>query len=807
MKNSFVLPLEGVDIHQIGIVGGKNASLGEMIQHLSSKGINVPGGFVLTSDAYWHFLDQNNIREKLSQSMSELVLGEESNLHEVSEAAMNTILKATIPEDLILLVTEQFARFLLEHENGQVAVRSSATAEDLPEDSFAGMQETYLNISTQDELLLACKHCYASLFTARAIKYREDKGYDHMQVALSIGVQQMIRSDLASSGVAFTLDPGTGFKEVIAISASWGLGENVVKGEVTPDEFCVFKKALREGKKSILSKKKGLKEKTMTYATKGEVAGDIITSKTVNKDTSIEKQQVFAISDEEVEKLAHWCLLIEEHYGVPMDIEWAKDGLDGGLYIVQARPETVHSQKKTSFQLKEFTLLDKGNLLVAGAGVGTKIVAGIARLLNSPDDIDLLEEGEILVTPITSPDWDPILKKVSAIITDRGGVTSHAAIIARETGAAAVVGTKNGTEKITDGQLVTVVCDGSKNGVVYEGALRWEEKEVDTSDIVLPEATKIMLILADPEQAFKWSFLPVDGVGLTRIEFTISNSIQIHPMALVHFSLLEDPVAKKKIEVLTQGYNDKKQYFIDKLSQSIATIAAAFYPKEVIVRMSDFKTNEYAHLIGGEQFEPKEANAMLGWRGASRYYNPDYRDGFALECQAMKIVRNEMGLTNVKLMIPFCRTVEEGTRVLEIMERNGLVRGDNGLEVYVMVEVPSNVFCADAFARIFDGFSIGSNDLTQLVLGVDRDSELLRDLFDVQNEAVKTAISHAIQSAKSKGIPIGLCGQAPSDHPEFAKFLVNQGIDSVSFNPDAVIKGIEAIRQAEEDSQAQTIYK
>ncbi len=804
MKNEFVIPLSQVDIGQISMVGGKNASLGEMIQKLSKKGVNVPGGFVLTATAYWHFLDQNQIRDRLAQLMAALK-NDEFNLQEISASAMNTILSANFPKDLAFSIETSFEQFQFVNKDSQVAVRSSATAEDLPEDSFAGMQETYLNISTKTELLLSCKHCFASLFTARAIKYREEKGYDHMQVALSVGIQKMVRSDLAASGVAFTLDPDTGFRNVINISATWGLGENLVKGEITPDEFYVFKPSLINGKKSIISRKKGDKEKTMTYVT-GKSYGTLHT-KTANKSTPLKKRLEFSISDQEVMQLAEWCLVIEEHYQKPMDIEWAKDGIDKQLYIVQARPETIHSQNRKKIGLKEFKLMDEGQVIVKGAGVGNKVVSGRARLLRSPEEIDKLEEGEILVTPITSPDWDPILKMVAAIITNRGGTTSHAAIIARETGAAAVVGTKDGTEKITNGQLITVVCDGSGVGTVYEGALRWDEQEVDVSGMVLPEVTKIMLILADPEQAFKWSFLPVDGVGLTRIEFTISNTIQIHPMALVHFDTLTDVNVKSQIEKLTYGYIDKKRYFVDKLSEAIATIAAAFHPRVVIVRMSDFKTNEYAHLIGGNAFEPNESNAMLGWRGASRYYSSDYKEGFSLECQAMKVVRDEMGLTNVKLMIPFCRTVDEGKRVLEIMERSGLVRGKNGLEVYVMVEIPSNVFCADSFAQIFDGFSIGSNDLTQLVLGVDRDSEILRDLFDVQNEAVKTAIIYAIESAKNHGIPIGLCGQAPSDYPDFAKFLVKQGIDSVSFNPDAVIRGIAAIKQAEEDTKPQTTYR
>ncbi len=610
-----------------------------------------------------------------------------------------------------------------------------------------------------------------------------------MKVALSIGVQKMVRSDKACAGVCFTIDPETGFQNAIHISGSWGLGENIVKGEVNPDEYLVFKPSLQKGMSAVISKKLGDKAKTMVY-------GGSTEERTINEDTPTNKRKIFVLEDMEIEKLASWSLLIEEHYNCPMDIEWAKDGLSNELFIVQARPETVHSTESESYNFYSYNLKSSGAVLTKGKNVGAKIAAGKARILSSPAQIDLLRKGEVLVTEITNPDWDPILKKAAAIVTDKGGRTSHAAIVARECGAVAVVGTGDGTKKIKDGQEVTVSCVDGKQGMLYDGLLEWEEEVIDTRAYELPE-TQVMFILADPDQAFKLSFLPNNGVGLMRIEFVISNIIQIHPLALIHFDQLKDQQAKEKIAMLTEAYQDKREYFIDQLAQGVATIAAAFYPKDVIVRMSDFKSNEYANLIGGKQFEPEEENPMIGWRGASRHYSEMYKEGFRLECEAMKRVRDRIGLTNVKLMIPFCRTIEEGKKVLSLMENFGLTRGINELEVYVMIEIPNNVILADDFAQIFDGFSIGSNDLTQLTLGIGRDSEILSDLFDVNDKGVKKMISMVIQSARKSNTKIGLCGQVPSDFPEFAQFLVNEGINSISFNPDALLKGIENINLAE----------
>jgi pyruvate, water dikinase len=641
--------------------------------------------------------------------------------------------------------------------------------------------------------------CMASLFTARAIKYREDNGFDHSKIALSVGVQKMVRSDLACSGIGFTLEPESGFKDIIHLSGVWGLGENIVQGAVTPDEFFIFKPSLSQNKKAIIQKRLGEKALTMVYSTDKKAS-------TINKATPSVKKEKFVLTDEEVLKIARWALIIEEHYGKSMDIEWAKDGETNELFILQARPETVHSQRKATI-FKEYKLLEKGKILVEGDAIGSKIVSGIARVFASPEEANRLKKGEIIVTDMTSPDWDPILKKCSAIVTNKGGRTSHAAIVARELGVAAIVGAEGATKKIKDGDLITVSCGESKTGFVYEGTLKFEEKAVDFSNFKMPEQTHPMLIIADPDQAFKWSFYPNNGVGLMRMELIITHFIQIHPMALVKFDELKDPSrsnrdvippsVKKQIEALTHHYADKKAYFTDKLSQGIATIAAAFYPKDVIVRMSDFKTNEYANLIGGKDFEPIEENPMLGFRGASRYYNDLYKEGFELECKAIKVVREEMGLTNVKVMIPFCRTVDEGKKVVEVMQQYGLKQKDNGLEIYMMVEIPSNVLLADEFAKIFDGFSIGSNDLTQLTLGIDRDSAIVSDLFNENNEAVKQLLTMVIEKAKRAGIKIGLCGQAPSDFPEFAQFLVEQGIDSISFNADALLRGIENINKAE----------
>ena len=790
-RNRFIRSFSSIGSKDVLQVGGKNASLGEMIGHLSSKDIQVPDGYATTADAFRFFIRENNLGAPLRDELAKLDRKEFSNLNEIGKATNKLLMDAKMPEALAKEIVSSY-KALCEKSGRMVdvAVRSSATAEDLPNASFAGQHESYLNRSGEDDVVHAVHQCFASLFSARAIKYREDNGFDHMKVALSAGVQLMVRSDLASSGVCFTLDPESGFRDVILISGCWGLGENIVQGAVNPDEFTIFKPTLRSGKQAIISKKLGSKAKTMIYADKNSE------EKIINTDTPIEKQKQWVLTDAEIEQLAKWSQLIEEHYKSPMDIEWAKDGVSGKLFIVQARPETVHSSKNP-FIKKEFELLSKGNVIVQGSAVGSSIASGVARIINSPSESDKLQPGEVLVTDNTNPDWDPILKKASAIITNRGGRTSHAAIVAREVGAVAVVGAIDATSKIKDGQIVTVSCMQGKTGFVYDGKLEWKEYEINIRDVKMPK-TSPMMILGDPEQAFGLSFFPNKGIGLMRLEFIITNAIRIHPMALVNFKDIEDEDAKKEIENLTHGYEDKEQYFIDKLSQAVATIAAAFYPKDVIVRMSDFKSNEYANLLGGRQFELYEENPMIGFRGASRYYNERYREGFRLECEAMKRVRIDMGLENVKLMIPFCRTVDEGKKVVDLMAQYGLKRGENKLEIYVMAEIPSNVILAKEFAKVFDGFSIGSNDLTQLMLGLDRDSSIISDLFDESNEAVKKMIASVIHDAKESGAKIGLCGQAPSDDPEFAQFLVEQGIDSISFNSDALLKGIENILKAEE---------
>ncbi|MEZ0371035.1 MAG: phosphoenolpyruvate synthase [Candidatus Sericytochromatia bacterium] len=798
--HDWILPFKDITLADLPAVGGKNASLGEMVRHLSPEGIRVPDGFAVTAQAYWDLLDAGGLRPQLESLFEKLDTVNFSNLHAIGVEARTLLMQAPLPKMLQVAIGMAYQELKLEDPEMQVAVRSSATAEDLPDASFAGQQESYLNIRNLPELLEACRHCYASLFTDRAIKYRQDKGFAHMQVALSIGVQKMVRADKASAGVCFTLDPETGFDNVILITGSWGLGENVVQGSVNPDEFYVFKPSLEAGKFPIIARRLGSKALTMVYA---EDAGHIrnrsvgISQTIVNLNTQRKKQEQYVLSDAEVIELADWCLRIEKHYGRPMDIEWAKDGMTGELFIVQARPETVHSQERSTYQYHAYTLLDKGEVLARGKNIGDRIAAGRARVLHSPAESDKVQAGDVVVTEMTNPDWDPILKKAAAIVTDKGGRTSHAAIVARETGAVAVVGTGNGTSRIHDGQEVTVSCIDGNVGLVYAGKLNWQEEVIDSSRLQLPEKTSVMLILANPDQAFKLALLPSTGVGLMRLEFVINNSIKIHPMALVRYPKLKNTADISQIATLTRDYEDKQQYFIDRLSEAVATIAAAFYPREVIVRMSDFKSNEYANLIGGQEFEPVEENPMIGFRGASRYYHERYREGFRLECLAMKRVREEMGLSNVKLMIPFCRTLTEADKVLEAMAGFGLKRGENGLEIYVMCEIPANVILAAEFAERFDGFSIGSNDLTQLALGVDRDSELMSASFDEQDPAVRRLIEMAIRTAHEKGIKIGLCGQAPSDHPEFARFLVEAGIDSISFNPDALLKGIENIVAAE----------
>ncbi len=786
----FIKNFNEIMLTDIPIVGGKNASLGEMFQKLGSKGVQIPDGFAVTSSAYWHYLEQSDLKESIFSELKKLDKKEFSNLGKVGSQIRNKFAEVPLPSAIQEAITAGLESLQKKYGKAiSLAVRSSATAEDLPKASFAGQQESYLNVMGLNELLAACQKCYASLFTDRAIKYREDNGFDHHKVALSIGVQLMVRSDLACSGVNFTLDPDSGFDKVVLVTGVWGLGENIVQGSINPDEFFVFKPSMKKGiKQPIISRKLGSKEKTMVYGKSGRG--------TLNLNTPVDKQEQFVLTDQEVLKLVEWSMIIEEHYGRPMDIEWAKDGLLNQLFIVQARPETIYGLEKNKLRIVTYKLIEEGKAITSGMGLGNKISAGKARVLKSPKDAHKLLKGEILVTEKTNPDWDPILKKAGGIITEQGGRTSHAAIVAREVGAAAIVGTGNATKVIRDGQQITISCAEGDTGFVYEGNLKWEEKEVDISTLKTPK-TQPMLILADPDQAFLLSFYPTAGVGLMRLEFVINNAIQIHPMALKHFDLVQDRQVRDQIQQLTHHFPNKEDYFVQKLAEGVATIAAAFHPKDVIVRMSDFKSNEYANLIGGKQFEPIESNPMIGFRGASRYYHPKYQEAFELECRAMKMVREEMGLENVKIMIPFCRTLKEAKKVVDIMQGYGLKRGENGLQLYMMTEIPNNVILAEEFAQFFDGFSIGSNDLTQLTLGVDRDSELLSDIFDINDPGIKKMISMVIASAHKTQTKIGLCGQAPSDYPEFAQFLVENGINSISFNPDALITGIENINMAE----------
>ncbi|MBS9524149.1 phosphoenolpyruvate synthase [Litoribacter alkaliphilus] len=772
----------------VSLVGGKNASLGEMIHELAPLGVNIPDGFATTADAFRSYLHENGLDASLSRQLQQLDSKGLGNLQEVGAKYRELMASGNFSEKLKTEILEAY-RKLLGQEDISVAVRSSATAEDLPTASFAGQHDSFLNIKGESELLDAVKRCYRSLFNDRAIKYRIDNGFDHMQVALSVGVQRMVRSDLGSAGVAFTIDPETGFEKVIYLTASWGLGENIVQGAVNPDEFYIFKPSLEKGMKSIIHRKLGSKEHKMVYAENAE-------RPITNIETEPFERGIFSLQDREVEILAQWSAAIEKHYILPMDIEWAKDGLTGELFIVQARPETVHRQAK-KVAGKEYKLMSRAEPICKGKAVGRSIASGRVCIVHSVADAKKVKKGDIIVADITNPDWNNMLQKAISIVTNKGGRTSHASIVARELGIHAVVGTGDATQKLYDGQIITVSCIEGDEGHIYDGKLDWEEKEI-SFEALESTRTKPMFILADPEKAFRLSFYPNEGVGLLRMEFIIANSIRIHPMALVKFGELDDNNDKRAIQAITQHYHDKKKYFVENLSEAVAMVAAAFYPKDVIVRMSDFKTNEYAELIGGKSFEPHEENPMLGFRGASRYYNDQYREGFGLECQAMKVVRDEMGLTNVKVMIPFCRTIEEGKKMLETMKEFGLERGDNGLEVYVMAEIPSNVILAEEFARIFDGFSIGSNDLTQLTLGIDRDSATISELFDENNAAVKRMLSEVIRSAKKAGVKIGLCGQAPSDYPEFAQFLVEEGIDSISFSSDALFRGIENIKIAED---------
>lgn len=797
MENyKYILFFNQIGIAAIDQVGGKNASLGELYNQLNPIGVNIPNGFAVTAAGYRLFRKENNLEKSLDNILNLLDTKHYTNLSEVGQKARALILSAPIPYEIHAEIQTAYQSLSKQSDtkNLGVAVRSSATAEDLPTASFAGQMQSFLNISGENQLIDAVHRCYVSLFTDRAIKYRHDMGFTKLDIAISVGVQQMVRSDKSSSGVAFTIDPDTGFQNTIIINGSWGLGENIVQGTITPDEWMVFKPTLENVKLNpILKRHCGRKEFTMIYADKSDETSAENTI--INKPTSIEKQNQFSLNDKEVIQLSQWCYKIEKHYKKPMDIEWAKDGLNNQLYIVQARPETVHGKDKK--QVREiYKLTEKGTLITQGIALGDKIATGKARILNSPQEGNQLLEGEILVTDLTNPDWDPIMKKAAAIITNKGGRTSHAAIVARELGVVAVVGCGDATTLIKNGQQITVSCAEGKDGNIYEDELKWEVTEQDFSQLSMPD-TDPMFILADPDRAFELSNYPNKGVGLMRMEFAISNSIKIHPLALCEPEKVTDQTVIDQISELTKGYEDSKNYFIDKLAEAVSIVAAAFYPKDVIVRMSDFKSNEYANLIGGKYFEPDEENPMIGFRGASRYYSDFYRKGFALECEAMKKVRNEMGFHNVKLMIPFCRTIEEGQKVLAEMATNKLVQGENGLEVYVMIEIPSNVILADEFASLFDGFSIGSNDLTQLTLGLDRDSALISNLFSEQNPAVKNLIRETIHAAKRNNIKVGLCGQAPSDIPEFAQFLVEEGIDSISFNPDAIIKGIENILETE----------
>jgi pyruvate,water dikinase len=787
-KQTFIRRFDTLTNEDVPVVGGKNASLGEMIGALKEEGIRVPDGFATTAETYWRYLAANELEDAI-QAQLDAMAADEQSLNETGTAIRDMIREGTVPEDSAQAIRSAYRELSANYdaEAIDVAARSSATAEDLPEASFAGQQETYLNVRGEDAVLDACKKCFASLFTDRAITYREEQGFAHMEVALSVGVQKMVRSDKA--GVMFTIDTESGFPDNVLINANWGLGETVVKGTVTPDQYTVYKPLLEdEALTPIVGKRRGAKTKKMVYADTGEA-----TTKTV--ETTDEERTAYVLSDEEILTLARWGVIIEAHYDCPMDIEWARDGETETLFIVQARPETVQSQRAASV-LRTYRLNERSKRLVTGLSIGQSIAEGEVCLIHSANEIDQFKEGAILVTEMTDPDWGPILKKAAGIITDHGGRTSHAAIVSRELGIPAVIGTGNATETLHDGQEVTLSCVEGSDGYVYEGCLEYETEELDLE--ALPDTdTTIMLNVASPAAALNWWTLPVDGIGLARMEYIVNNVIQAHPMALVAFDEVEDETARTQIEELTQGYDDKGEYFVDHLAQGIGTIAAAQYPDPVIVRMSDFKTNEYADLIGGEAFEPHEENPMLGWRGASRYYSDAYREGFALECKALRRVRDTMGFTNVVVMIPFCRTPEEADQVLEVMAENGLERGENGLQVYVMAEIPSNILQADEFAERFDGFSIGTNDLTQLVLGVGRDAERLSYLFDERSPSVKRMITDLIQRAHDADRPVGICGQAPSDHPDFAEFLVEASIDSISVIPDSVADVIQHVAEAE----------
>jgi len=799
-EDKLILWFDEITIHDVPLVGGKTASLGEMYQNLTKKGVTIPGGFAITATAYRYLIAEAGIEQAIRDALEGLDTHDMGNLQKRGEAVRSIIRHTDFPPKL---TDEIIAGYHTMEErygkNVDVAVRSSATAEDLPDASFAGQQETFLNIRGDETLIDACKRCFASLFTNRAISYRHDKGFGQFDVYLSIAIQKMVRSDLASAGVIFSIDTETGFTDAVFITGSYGLGENVVQGTVNPDEYYVFKPTLKLGKRPIVGKRVGSKELKLIYTDKP-------TEPVKNIPTTEKERTQFVLTDDEILTLARWSCIIEEHYGKPMDIEWAKDGQSGELFIVQARPETVHSQK-TQKTIETYVLRESGTALVTGQAVGTKIGNGVAHIIEHSAQIGQFQKGEVLVTTMTDPDWEPIMKIAAAIVTNKGGRTCHAAIVSRELGIPCIIGTETATETITTGMPITVSCAQGEMGTVYEGLLAFDIETLDL-DTIPTTRTQIMMNVGIPERAFIDSQIPNEGVGLAREEFIINSHIGIHPLALIHYDELKqraqsDPAIKGIIETIdemTAAHPENKQeFFINKLAQGISRIAAGFYPKDVIVRLSDFKSNEYANLIGGTLYEPHESNPMIGWRGASRYYDEKFKEAFGLECQAILKARGEMGLTNIKVMVPFCRTPEEGEKVIQTMADFGLIQGEDNLEFYVMCEIPSNVIVADRFADIFDGFSIGSNDLTQLTLGLDRDSDLVSHIFDERNDAVKDMVRQVITVAKRRGKKIGICGQAPSDFPEFATFLVECGIDSISLIPDTVIKTRLAIAKKEEE--------
>ncbi len=793
----FIKRLDEVGISDIGLVGGKNASLGEMLRELDRRGVHVPSGFAITAEGYRHFVEEAGLDRQIRDILQGLDTRDMQGLSSRGAQVRKVITSAPLPKDLEQEIIESYSS--MEQEYGvevDVAVRSSATAEDLPDASFAGQQETYLNVTGAKDLLQKIRMCFASLFTNRAISYREDKGFDHFDVYLSVGVQKMVRSDLACAGVMFSIDTESGFKEAVYITGAYGLGENVVQGTVNPDQFYVFKPTLREGYRAIIEKRLGTKTQKLVY--RASKRG------TRQAPVALRDRERFILSDDELLQLAQWACVIEDHYGKPMDIEWAKDGLTGGLFILQARPETVHARQSGTV-LTTYVLEEPGKLLITGESVGMKIGQGKVRVIANASEIQSFEEGEVLVTEMTDPDWEPIMKIAGAIVTNQGGRTCHAAIVSRELGVPCVIGTGTGTRVLAHADNITVDCSEGR-GKVYRGKLKYRIDEVALNNVPRPR-TKVMINVGLPEEAFIKGQIPNDGVGLAREEFIINSYIGIHPMALIEYEGLKeraktDPRIERVIRAIdkrTAGYDSKTQFYVDNLAMGIAMIGAGFYPNDVIVRFSDFKTNEYANLLGGYLYEPLENNPMIGWRGASRYYDERFKPAFGMECAAIKRVRNEMGLVNVKVMIPFCRTPREGQKVIEVMREFGLVQGENGLEVYMMCEIPSNVTLADEFADVFDGFSIGSNDLTQLMLGIDRDSETLSKISDERDEAVKRVVKRLIDSAHSHKPPlkVGICGQAPSDFPEFAEYLVQCGIDSISLNSDVVLQTRMRVAQLE----------